>query len=158
VKTKGAPRSLAAPAVPHEAVGYITLPPLEVHSPALAASVQPWPLQAFWPLQAELALLQALVPLQALAPLHLVVWAWAAVASAPAAKRAAAVATRVRLVMMGDSLKDASGDVPAAAGVPACRSTAARPGTITRPVSRFGENEEGATRRPHWTADLQVRS
>src|ERR1041384_4883662 len=89
-ENKGAPRSLAAPVVPHDADRYITLPPLEVHSPALAASVQPWPLQAFWPLQAELAVLQALWPLQALTPPHLAVWAWAAVASVPAAKRAAA--------------------------------------------------------------------
>src|SRR5687768_6696728 len=52
---------------------YITLPPLVVHSPAFAASVQPWPLQAFMPLQADEAVLQALVPLQELTPVHFTV-------------------------------------------------------------------------------------
>jgi len=86
VRIKGAPRSLAAPVVPrrggllhHLAALGGAFAGIGGFRPALA-------LQAFWPLQAELADLQALVPLQALAPLHLVVWAWAAVASVPAAK------------------------------------------------------------------------
>jgi hypothetical protein len=37
-----------------------TLPPLPVHSAAFAASVQPWPLQAFWPWPEDEADLQAL--------------------------------------------------------------------------------------------------
>jgi hypothetical protein len=78
----------------------MTLPLLPVHSAALAASVQPWPLQEFCPLQAEDAVLHALVPLHELTPLHFtLVCPWTAVANAPAAKTATAVATMVFLVM-----------------------------------------------------------
>src|SRR5947208_357453 len=80
---------------------YITLPPLAVHSVASAASAQPWPLQEFMPWPGEaLPPLQALWPLQALAPAHFTLAALAAVAKVPAAKRAAAVAMMVRLVMI----------------------------------------------------------
>jgi hypothetical protein len=50
-------------------------------------------------LQDDEAVLQALVPLQELTPLHFTPSAWAAEAKVPAAKIAAAVATRVFLVM-----------------------------------------------------------
>ena len=73
MKIRGRRDRSRRPSIRAKADCYITLPPLEVHSPALAASVQPWPLQAFWPLQAELAVLQALWPLQALTPPHLAV-------------------------------------------------------------------------------------
>ena len=78
-------------------IRYITLPPLLVHSPALAASDQPWPLQAFCPLHALDADLQALWPLQALVPPHLMPAADAVVAKVLAAKIEAAAMTKVRL-------------------------------------------------------------
>jgi hypothetical protein len=78
---------------------YITLPPLAVQSLASAASVKPWPLQAFWPLQAELALLQALWPLQAFEPPHFTPAAKEVDAKLVAAKTETAVAISVRLFM-----------------------------------------------------------
>src|SRR5882672_4667003 len=79
-----------------------TLPPRVVQLTTSVVAVQPWPLQAFWPLQAELALLQALVPLHEFTPVHFTEpegWVWADAAKVPAAKIAAAVATRVFLDM-----------------------------------------------------------
>ena len=83
-----------------------------VHSAEEPTMVKPLPLQAFWPLQALVADLQALWPLQALAPGH---WtsARAAAVKVLTANTAAAVATRVRLVMTKLSLDvDAGGDTP----------------------------------------------
>src|SRR5918995_7342145 len=76
---------------------YITLPPLAVHAAASAASVKPWPLQAFWPLQALLALLQALWPLQAFEAPHFTPAAKDVEAKLVAAKTATAVVISVRL-------------------------------------------------------------
>src|SRR5215217_3795635 len=95
----------------NEAAAYITLPPLAVQSLASAASVKPWPLQAFWPLQAELALLQALWPLQAFEAPHFTPAAKDEDAKLVAAKTETAVAISIRLFM--ETLLVWAGDWPA---------------------------------------------
>src|ERR1043165_3129281 len=85
--------------LPYPVRPYITLPPLAVQSLASAASVKPWPLQAFWPLQAELAVLQALWPLQAFEAPHFTPAAKDDEAKLVAAKAETAVAISVRLFM-----------------------------------------------------------
>ena len=83
----------------------MTLPPLAVHSLALAASVQPRPLQEFWPLHDDDAVLHALVPLQELMPLHFTPSPATAVdAAVPIANKTAAEATRRARVVMENSL------------------------------------------------------
>src|SRR5688572_29304056 len=91
------------------ASAYITLPPLAVQAAASAASVKPWPLQAFWPLQAELALLQALWPLQAFEAPHFTPAAKDVEAKLVAAKTVTAVAISVRLFMESSWLGGATG-------------------------------------------------
>jgi hypothetical protein len=77
----------------HFPFGYFDL--RTVHSTVLLLMTKPWPLHAFWPLQDDVPLLQALWPLQAFPPSHFTVpSALAAVTMAPAAKSAAAVATK----------------------------------------------------------------
>jgi hypothetical protein len=93
------------------ASAYITLPPALVHAAASAASVKPWPLQAFWPLQAELALLQALWPLQAFEAPHFTPAAKDEDAKLVAAKTETAVAISIRLFM--ETLLVWAGDRPA---------------------------------------------
>src|SRR5947207_14503883 len=86
----------------------MTLPPLAVHSLAVAASVQPMPLQEFCPLQDDDAVLQELVPLQELMPLHFTLSPAPAVdAPAPIANKTAAEATRRARLVMGNSLASA---------------------------------------------------
>src|SRR5215207_2500043 len=85
--------------LPNEAAAYITLPPLAVQAAASAASVKPWPLQAFWPLQDEVALLQALWPLQAFDAPHFTPAAKDVEAKLVAAKTETAVAISARLFM-----------------------------------------------------------
>src|SRR5512144_867269 len=109
---------------PHRglAEAYITLPPLAVQSLASAASVKPWPLQAFWPLQALLALLQALWPLQAFEPVHFTPAAKDEDAKLVAAKTETAVAISIRLFM--EILLVWAGDRPA------CGHSQARASTL----------------------------
>src|SRR6185437_5041596 len=71
-----------------------------MHSCSLEVVDQPRPLQEFLPLQEDSDVLQALVPLQELTPPHFTFPSARAVAVAPAANKAAAVAaTRVNLPM-----------------------------------------------------------
>ena len=89
---------------------YRTLPPFEVHSPALTASFQPWPLHEFLPLHEDDEVLQALVPLHELMPLHLMApCADAADTRLPAANNTAAeAARRVRLFIVNSSTRKLS--------------------------------------------------
>lgn len=64
-----------------------------MHSAAVLASIQPWPLQA------DVAVLEALMPLQELLPPHFTIWALAEVAKAPVGKIAAVVTTKLCLVL-----------------------------------------------------------